>query len=270
MMYAWALLATVALPLVAAQSGGDIDLGLKAIKAHFNQSHIVPDFLATFDPKATLDINYGTGNIQPGQKFTIAQVGSAPTLTVHGSTALSGQYTLAMMDAEVPGSQLPEGTNRHWLLTGVTIGQDSTINNATATAITRYFGPGPAAGSGPHRYILLVYSQPSDFAPPAEFSQTGLGVARMDWNAFVTNSHLGDLVAANYIQVEEGTATVSVASTAPVVTSTLAPTSAKASGSAPASSSARPTGNQSSSAKSLRIISPLVMGLTALSAFFLV
>jgi len=268
-MYAWALLASVALPLVVAQSNGDIDLGLKAIQAHFNQSHIVPDFLASFDPKATLDVNFGTGNIQPGQKFTSAQVGSAPTLTVHGSTTLSGQYTLAMMDADVPGSKLAQGTNRHWLVTGVTIGQDSTINNATATAITRYFGPGPAAGSGPHRYVLMVYSQPSTFAPPAEFSQTGLGVALMDWNAFVTNSHLGDLVAANYIQVEEGTATVSVASTAPVVTSTLASASTKASGSAPASSSTGSSGNQPSGAKSLSIYSPIVMGLTALSAFVL-
>jgi len=268
-MHAWALLASVALPLVAAQSNGDIDLGLKVIKAHFNQSLIVPDFLATFDPKATLDVNYGTGNIQPGQKFTIAQVGSAPTLTVHGSTTLSGQYTLAMIDADVAGSKPPQGTNRHWLVNGVTIGQDSTISNATATAISRYFGPGPPAGSGPHRYVLMVYSQPSGFAPPAEFSQTGLGVTPMDWNAYVTNSHLGDLVAANYIQVEDGTATVSVASTAPVVTSTLAPASTTVSGSASAGSSTRPSGNPSSGAQSLTVYSPIAMGLAALSAFFL-
>jgi len=268
-MHTWALLVSIALPLVAAQSNGDIDLGLKAIEAHFNQSLIVPDFLAAFDPKATLDVNYGTGNIQPGQNFTSAQVGSAPTLTVHGSTALSGQYTLAMIDADVPGSKPAQGTNRHWLVTGVTIGQDSTINNATGTAITRYFGPGPAAGSGPHRYVLMVYSQPSDFAPPAEFAQTGLGVAPMDWNAFVTGSHLGDLIAANYIQVEEGTATVSVAPTSAVVTSTLAPASTTASGSAPAGSSTRPSGNPSNGAKSSAIYSPIAMGLAALSAFFL-
>ncbi|KAF9451222.1 PEBP-like protein [Macrolepiota fuliginosa MF-IS2] len=275
-MRAWALLTAAVLPLVAAQANGDINLGISAIEAHFNQSHIVPDFLSTFEPKGLLDVNFGvylnivtgTGNIQPGQKFTKDEVGSAPTLTVHSPTTLNGQYVLAMLDADVPGAKLPQGTNRHWLVYNVTVGQDSTISNATGTAISRYFGPGPAAGSGPHRYVILVYSQPSGFAAPAEFSQPEQPVAPMDWSAFVTNSHLGDLIAANYIQVEEGTATASLLSTVPVVTSTLA-VSSTASGSAPASSATSPSGNQSNGSGSLSIRVPIVMGLVALPAYFL-
>jgi len=267
-MRTWALLTAAVLPLVAAQAGSDINLGIKAIEAHFNQSHIVPDFLSAFEPKGLLNINFGAGNIQPGQMFTKDEVGSAPTLTIQSPTTLDGQYVLAMIDADVPNAKLPQGTNRHWLVYNVTVGSDSTVSNATGTAITRYFGPGPAAGSGPHRYVVLIYSQPSDFAAPADLSQPEQPVAPMDWKAFVTNSHLGDLIAANYIQVEEGTATASILSTAPVVTSTLA-VSSTTSGSAPASTATSPSGNQSNGSGSLSIHIPIAMGLLALPAYFL-
>jgi hypothetical protein len=50
------------LALAAAQTSGDIGLGLAAIEAHFNQSHIVPDLLPSFQPKALLGVNYGESN----------------------------------------------------------------------------------------------------------------------------------------------------------------------------------------------------------------
>lgn len=66
-------------------------MGLAAIEAHFNQSHIVPDLLSAFQPQAVLGVNFGefqwfevempssnlvkgAGDIQPGQKFTIEGV----------------------------------------------------------------------------------------------------------------------------------------------------------------------------------------------------
>ncbi|KXN87741.1 OV-16 antigen [Leucoagaricus sp. SymC.cos] len=267
-MRALAIFASVLLPVVVAQSGGDIDLGIKAIEAHFNQSHIVPDFLTTFQPKALLNINYGSGNVQPGQMFTKEQVNSAPTLSVQSSSPLTSNYLLAMMDADVPNSKLPQGTNRHWLVPGVTIGQDSVVSNTSATATTRYWGPWPAAGSGPHRYVILLYSQPSNFAPPEGFTGTDMPVEPMDWNAYVTNSHLGELVAANYIQVEEGTTSTSIFSTAPVITSTL--TASSTGSGSPAATSTRPNNaNKSNAAGTLSLSNPMVMGLTSLAAFLL-
>lgn len=61
-MRAWAVIVSALLPLAAAQANNDIELGLKAIEAHFSQSHIVPDFLSTFQPKALLDVNYGVSD----------------------------------------------------------------------------------------------------------------------------------------------------------------------------------------------------------------
>jgi phosphatidylethanolamine-binding protein len=255
------------LPFVAAQ---DHSLDIKAIEAHFNQSHIVPDFLTSFTPSALLDLNYaGVGNVTPGQALTITQVSAAPTLTVtpaNSSVSFSGTYTLAMLDAETVGSTLPDGVNRHWLVNGVEV-TGSTVTIAGGNAITPYAGPGPAAGSGPHRYVVVLYVQPSTFTTPAAFSKP-LGVSRMDFNAYVKDSGLGPLVAASYIDVEEGTATISIAPTSAVVTSTLLPASSSGTHAASTtSSSASATGTAKSGAPALSKFSPLAAALAGLFIF---
>lgn len=78
------------------------------------------------------------------------------------------------------------------------------------TCSTDYAGPGPAEGSGPHRYTLLVYRQPESFQPPANLSTAGTPLSTMLLRPYVEETGLGELVAANYIQVENGQATVSV------------------------------------------------------------
>jgi len=264
------LLSLALLPFVAAQ---DHSLDIKAIEAHFTQSHIVPDFLTSFTPSALLDLNYaGVGNVTPGQDLTVTQVSAAPTLTVtpaNSSVSFSGNYTLAMLDAETVGSTLPDGVNRHWLVNGVEV-TGSTVTIADGNAITPYAGPGPAAGSGPHRYVVALYAQPSTFTAPAAFSKP-LGVSRMDFNAYVKDSGLGPLIAANYIDVEVGTATITIAPTSAVVTSTLLPASSSGSSGAHAASttgsSATATGTAKSGAPSLSKFSPVVAALAGLFIF---
>jgi len=58
-MRPWVIFASLVLPFVSAQSNSSLDLGIEAIEAHFNQSRIIPDFLANFQPKALLDVNFG-------------------------------------------------------------------------------------------------------------------------------------------------------------------------------------------------------------------
>ena len=77
----------------------------------------------------------------------------------------------------------------------------STVSNASAVVVTRYAGPAPAPGSGPHRYeyslvlgptlslfssyVVLLYTQPATFHPPPAFSQPNIGVSTFDFNAYV-------------------------------------------------------------------------------------
>jgi len=70
--------ATVALsflgPLVNAQtnnSNSNTALGIAGIKANFENAHIIPDLLSTFNPTAVLDVNFsGVGETPAGQNLT--------------------------------------------------------------------------------------------------------------------------------------------------------------------------------------------------------
>ncbi|KAG7092215.1 hypothetical protein E1B28_008582 [Marasmius oreades] len=228
-MFSLALLTL--LPLVAAQSAQNLPLEIAAIKAHFNQSGLVPSLLPTFEPSALMTINFPeVGDLKPGQSITQAQSGPTPTISftpANSSVKLDGNFTIFLVDADIPGST-EKNVNRHWLVNGVTV-QDNKLSNSSATAITSYAGPGPAEGSGPHRYVAILYPQPAEFVAPADFREP-LGVNAMDLQQYVLDSKLGPVFAANYMIVEVGTATVTPSSTAPVITSTLTPANPTGSG----------------------------------------
>ncbi|KAG7452730.1 PEBP-like protein [Guyanagaster necrorhizus] len=245
------LLSLSLLPFVASQSSNDTTLQIAAIKAHFTQSEIVPDLLSSFDPSAILTVNFeGVGNITPGQALSQDQVGTAPTVTVtaaNSSVGLSGNFTLAMVDADVVGTKNAQVT-RHWLVNGDTISNDA-LSNSSATAITSYAGPAPAEGSGAHRYVILLYQQPSTFTSPAGYTEN-IGVSTFDLASYLSDSGMGSLIAGTYMTVEQGTSTVSVSATSSVITSTLSvasSTHASSSGASSASGSAASTSTSAGS-----------------------
>jgi len=198
------LLSLLAVPFVASQA---TEAAIENIEAHFENSRIVADYLREFDPSALLTLAYeGVGELTPGQAVSAAQVGPTPVVTITPAegTNLTGPFTIAMIDVDVVGTQ-SETVTRHWLANGVTV-QDGVVSLEGANIITAYGGPGPAAGSGSHRYVVALYEQPAEFAAPEGFTGT-LPIQPMNWLAYVESSNLGDLVAANYINVEEGTYT---------------------------------------------------------------
>jgi phosphatidylethanolamine-binding protein len=222
-LYAFVSLALVS--LTAAQSDNPA-LGIEAIEAHFKQAGITPDLLPSFNPVAVLGLTYnGVGAISPGKALTKDQVAPAPNLTVtaaNSSLVFTDTYTIAMVDAGPVGTDESKGVTRHWLVNGVKITDNKAVGT-DGTAITQYAGPAPPAGSGPHRYVILVYLQLPNFAAPAEFSKPNMGVSVFNLGDYVKNSNLGPIIAGTYITVEEGTASVSLSATSAVITSTLAP-----------------------------------------------
>ncbi|KAK7023753.1 nucleus protein [Favolaschia claudopus] len=226
--------------LLARSANAATQLDLEAIQAHFTQALIVPALIPTFDPTAVLSAAFSGAEASTGQHMDQKAVGPKPVVTVSSvqDSSLSGNFTIAMVDADVVGTDYgADGVNRHWLENGVTI-SDGSVSDTSANVITAYAGPGPASGSGPHRYVILLYAQPSTFSAPADLSAPVDGVHKFDLNAYVKDSGLGALVAANYFTVEVGTDSTSLPVTSAVITSTLAS----------AQSSAGPSGSHSGSA----------------------
>ncbi|KDQ18117.1 hypothetical protein BOTBODRAFT_52916 [Botryobasidium botryosum FD-172 SS1] len=211
--------------LAAVASAQSTTLQLQSIEAQFAAAGLVGnnDLLASFNPSAVLDANFGSGSITPGSPQSVAGVANAPALTLtpaNSSVTFSGQYTVAMVDADIVGTnEATTNQTRHWLVNGVST-SGNTVNALAGTNITAYGGPLPAAGSGPHRYVILVYTQPSTFTAPADLPANS-PISAFNFANYVQSSGLGSLVAATYFTVEQGTASMSIPATTAVQTNTL-------------------------------------------------
>ncbi|WVQ76513.1 hypothetical protein IAR50_006183 [Cryptococcus sp. DSM 104548] len=195
------------------------------------EAGIVPDLLETFTPEGTLSVEFSGQAITTGQNLTADDVASSPTLAVspasNATLDSSALYTVVMVDADIVGTdESTTNQTRHWLVNSAGLASGSSgsqaVNWTGSTSITDYAGPGPDAGSGAHRYVIIIYEQPSDFSPPSDLSTAGTALGKFSLADYVSSSKLGSIVTANYFQVENGVATVSPSSTTAVESSTLA------------------------------------------------
>jgi phosphatidylethanolamine-binding protein len=251
------------------------ELQLEAIEAHFQNAELVPVPIPVFEPTAVLTANFqGVGDITPGQLISQDQVANSPNLTLtpaNSTITFNGSYTVAMIDPGAVGSDQSQGQNRHWLVNGATI-VDNKVSFGGATTITAYAGPAPPAGSGPHRYTIVVYSQGANFTPPQNLSGLVPGVELFDFPGYVKSTNLGPLVAGIYYQVEQGTATVSLPATSSVISSTL-PAARPSSSGTPSGTSggSKPTSTSSNNTGGAmgKVISGTLLGFTALFSYII-
>lgn len=91
-----------------------------------------------------------------------------PLVKFYDASAAPGStYTLLAVDPDAPNATLPiRGPIRHaafarlsqrLLREGVSWATLASSNNDSAIALFNYSGPGPSAGSGCHRYFLMLY-----------------------------------------------------------------------------------------------------------------
>jgi len=212
-------------------------LAIAVVTEQFKNAKIVPDVLPGFAPIGLLTLNY-TGLVnrtKVGDILSKSITSTAPLEayirgTEESEAAAGGpfnvttiKYTLITFDAGPPGAKNDTGYNLHWLANDWTYGENSdhTVTlNPPSESVVAYAGPAPPSGSGPHRYITLVYPQPDTFTPPGT-PAAGSGVALFNLTQYLADSGLTAAIAGTYFTVEEGTATVSVAATTAVDSTTL-------------------------------------------------
>lgn len=120
------------------------------------------------------------------------------------------------------------------------------------------------------RYTIVVYAQGDNFTPPDDLSGPTPGVSLFVFPDYVKNTNLGPLVAGIYYQVEEGTATISIPSTSPVVTSTLPAAHSASSGtSSSTSTGSKPTNTGSTGGAMGKTITGSLLGFTAVLSYIM-
>lgn len=130
-----------------------------------SEAQLVPQFLPTFNPSALLNVSFGGDNVLPGTPLAATAVSSMPTLTVVSGSNFSEEatsmFTVAMVDADIVGTDESGNQTRHWLANNVMLTDDEDDVhglNYTTAPITNYAGPGPAEGSGAHSTSRPFYS----------------------------------------------------------------------------------------------------------------
>ncbi|KAL9009866.1 MAG: hypothetical protein Q9173_005140 [Seirophora scorigena] len=173
-----------------------------------------------------LSVNYGFTAITPGTRLERTQTSTIPTFNYRASSP-EQTYTLLMIDLSIPASrvdpsqlapaQLPIaaglGANRttrlHFWQAGLTFSANGTLVNTTEP-VAFYNGPMPPAGDIAHDYVFYLFQQEAAFAPPppdSPFNVNNVNAAGINRNSFsvqrfADGEGVGDLVAANYIQVQ--------------------------------------------------------------------
>ena len=116
-----------------------------------------------------------------------------------------------------------------------------TTNFTSATPL-QYITPTPPAGDGPHSYTVMMFNQPQGFSLPSAFASFFVDKSDLsnrlnfDIASFVLASGLGAPVAANWFEVQNGTAVATTSSA-----TSMKPTSTFTSASRAASSSTTST-----------------------------
>ncbi|KAG8712682.1 hypothetical protein FRC09_019576 [Ceratobasidium sp. 395] len=186
---------------------------LAEVKKTFYSEGIVPDVLPSFNPKSLLYLTY-KGNLSDGSNAKVVLPGlvSRETLSVTGLK--SGPYVVAIVDPDAPSRATPTSAQiRHLLAGNLTVSStrskhviDSFLLKNSTAAINDYRPPTPPAGSGPHRYVALLYAQP----PVFDISFLNVSDIRLfNISSFATRAGLGQPLAGTFLTVEVKNATAS-------------------------------------------------------------
>ncbi|CAD6893712.1 unnamed protein product [Tilletia controversa] len=263
-MRSFATLASVVLSLAAstrAAFDADVDSTAESVAAaivNFQAQNLTPNPVPSnvFQPIAALTVTYPqAGIVSVGQKVEKNAVQDQPTWSLNVTSSQASQFksklfSIIVADPGAPTQNYNGLVVRHCLGNNFTIGSDGVLKNTTAL-VTRYFGPAPPAGSGPHRYMHLVVAQPSNFRAPSELSQPNTPLVT-DWNLsdYFKEANLGNVVAASFMIVQEGETNATTVTTVATpdtasISATAAALETKFSGTS-GSTTAAPTGSSGS------------------------
>ncbi|KAI0375795.1 PEBP-like protein [Pilatotrama ljubarskyi] len=256
-------IAAIAVSCVSAQNTTNFTVA--DVAQAFNSAKIVPDVLPSFNPTALLNVVFldnTTGvsaNVTPGANLTREQNALRPQVFLTSNdTSLAGQtFVLAMVDPDAPTPQNPTAAQiRHLLAPGLqangSLATGAALVNNTP-AISDFLRPTPPAGSDPHRYILLLFLQPSNFTSVAsQFVNASTPISNFNISLFAQEVGLGSPVAGNFFLTGPDTNTTNG-------------TNSTASASSPASSPTSP-GSTNPPSSSVGRAELNLVGLTVLAA----
>ncbi|OBZ76815.1 Splicing factor 3B subunit 6-like protein [Grifola frondosa] len=143
-------------------------------------------------------------------------------------------FVLFIVDPDAPTPQnATEAQFRHLLAqdlqTNGSLGSGALLVN-TSAALTEFVMPTPPAGSDPHRYVILLFVQPSNFTTVApNFVNASTPRNNFNLTTFSQEVGLGSPVAGNFFLTGPDNSTNTTSAPVPSATATNPPTTSTAS-----------------------------------------
>ncbi len=132
--------------------------------SQYKSHRVVPDVLPSWPPQ-TVSVRYHHAHeSELGNTLSTQITSSAPQ--IHFPSEKGTFYTLLMVDPDAPSASDPEFRHfLHWFVVNIPGGGGDHINVHSGHTIAGYMGPAPPTGTGPHRYVTIVYKQGGQVEP---------------------------------------------------------------------------------------------------------
>ncbi|XP_049879011.1 protein D3-like [Pectinophora gossypiella] len=164
----------------------------------FESSKIVPDVIPVA-PTANIELKYPSGvQASQGNELAPTQVKDQPTVTYEADP--NAYYTLVFTDPDnYDGPELVYREWHHWLVGNIPGNQVT-----SGETLSAYIGSGPPQGTGLHRYVYILYKQPSklSFDEPRLTNKSIDGRAAFSTKKFAEKYNLGNPVAGNFYRAQ--------------------------------------------------------------------
>ncbi|KAI7824334.1 phosphatidylethanolamine-binding protein [Gamsiella multidivaricata] len=175
----------------------------QAAESALRKDGIIPDVIPEFHSKTMLIVSYGNGKeIALGNKLSAEETQQSPEVSFQADDP-NDKYTLIMTDPDAPSRSNPKNREfRHWIVSNISGSSPTAIqpaNLSQGTILTPYMGPAPPKGSGPHRYVFLLFKQSTSnltLATPLSHDRPGFKSKQF------SNETGLELVGANYFFAE--------------------------------------------------------------------
>ncbi|KZO91675.1 PEBP-like protein [Calocera viscosa TUFC12733] len=182
---------------------------LDLVKKSFKNASIIPDVIDRFNPTAQIFVEWMEDMVvTPGKHVNRSDSSPTPVLTAANLPCTPGGPYLALtVDPDAPSHSDPKNSPfRHFLQTDLWLSGKLSVELPYAwklenesAPLSPWYPPAPPPGSGPHRYVTLLYSQPDD-----------LDLSFVDWDdrkrfdvkQFAKSARLDDPLAGVWFSVE--------------------------------------------------------------------
>lgn len=189
------------------------DVTIPVVEQAFDNARIVPDVLLSFTPTSILDVDFidpdssklELHSVTPGIQLSMEQTLLAPrfSLSTNDISIVNEKFVIALVDPDAPTPQNKSLSQfRHFLGGDFHLDGSSTIRaplvNSSA-ALTEYVNPTPPIGSDAHRYVILLFVQPTNFDTVARnFVAPSTPRPNFDLATFVEEAGLGAPIAGTF------------------------------------------------------------------------